>query len=73
MDSVVKEQNSWGSQKTLSLDASIALSAVAALGSLAVADSDLAATFAIPLGGAVLASIVVILLRDKKQKQDPDR
>jgi len=66
---VVKEQNSWGSNNTLSLDASIALSAVATLISLGVANGgDLAATLAFLLAGAVVVSIAVTLLRARRQK-----
>ena len=68
MNYLVKEQNGWGSHNTLSLDASIALSALAALGSLIVAEGELGATLAFPLAGAVMISIAVALLRAKRQK-----
>jgi dolichol kinase len=67
MNYLVKEQNSWGSHNALSLDASIALSAVAALASLVF--GGLAATLAFPLLCAVVGSIAVALLRNKKQKR----
>jgi len=65
---VVKEQNAWGAHNTLSLDASIALSAVAALVSLVVADGDLAATLTFLLAGAAVAGIAVTLLRARRPK-----
>jgi len=71
MNYLVKEQNSWGSQDALSLDASIALGAVAALASLVF--GGLAATLALPLGFALVGSIVVALLRNKRQKRQGSR
>ncbi len=68
MNYLAKEQTSWGSHNALSLDASIAMSAVAALGALIVADGDPATTMAFPLAGAVVVSIAVMLLRAKRQK-----
>ena len=67
MNYLGKEQNSWASHDALSLDASIALSAVAALASLVF--GGLAATLALPLGCAVVGSIAVALLRNKRQKR----
>jgi hypothetical protein len=66
MNFVVKEQKAWAAGNTL--DASIAVSAAAALGSLIVADGDLAATAALSLAGGAL--VTGILLRNKKQKED---
>ena len=71
MNYLVKEQNSWGSQNTPSLDASIALSAVAAMVSLVF--GGLAATLALPLLCAVVGGIAVALLRHKRQKQHGSR
>ena len=66
MNYSVKEQNSRGSHNAPSLDASIALSAVAALASLVF--GGLAATLALPLLCAVVGSIAVALLRTKGRK-----
>ena len=71
MNYLVKEQNSWGSHNALSLDASIALSGVAALASLVF--GGLAATLALPLVCAVVGSIAVTLLRNKRQKRHGSR
>ena len=67
MNYLVKEHNSWGSHDALSLDASIALSAGAALASLVF--GGLAATLALPLLCVVAGGIGVTLLRDKMQKR----
>ena len=56
--------NGWDSHNTLSLDASIALSAGAAFASLLAADS---ALFALPMAGAAAAGIAVALLHHKRQ------
>ena len=64
----VKEQNSWDSNNILSLDASIAPSAVAALVSLGVANGDLAATLEFLLAGAVVVSIAATFMRAKRRK-----
>lgn len=61
------EQDSWGSHNALSLDASIALSAGAALASLVF--GGLAATLVLPLACVVGGGIAVALLRHKRQKQ----
>ena len=67
MNYLPKEHNSWGSHNALSLDASIALSAVAALAALVF--GGLAATLALPLACAVAGSIAFAVLRNKKQKR----
>ena len=71
MNYLTKEHKSWGSHDALSLDASIALSAVAALAALVF--GGLAATLALPLGCAVMGSIAVALLRNKREKRQGSR
>jgi len=71
MNYLGKEQNSWASHNSISLDASIALSAVAALAALVF--GGLAATLALPLGCAVVGSMAVALLRNKRQKRQGSR
>ena len=71
MNYLAKEQNNWGSHNALPLDASIALSAGAALASLMF--SGLAATLALPLLCAVVGGIAVAFLRSKRQKRHGSR
>ncbi len=72
MDLSAKDQDRWGSQNSQSFDASIAISAVAALGSL-VGGGLAPARVALPLGAAIAGSLAFKLFQTKRQERQRSR